>query len=163
MVLLGFVTLGSYWFYYYFSSRKELVRLGADIPTAWLIFIPFISTWWHYKWFKGGEHVTRAFNGTKFFLVATIPHIVLAAMVLCFIALSVTTTSSTVATYDDLEKISSSQSNDQLVSEPLTVIPISIIIFILLISAGMVVQEVQKRFNHFDPAKLRHKSRTPPS
>ncbi len=115
VVLLGFVTLGFYWLYYYFSTRKELVKLGADIPTAWLIFIPFISIWWHYKWFRGGEYVTRAFNGTKLFLIATIPLVL--AVIVCFIALSATTTSSTVTTYDNLEKISLSELNDQLAKE----------------------------------------------
>jgi hypothetical protein len=34
-------------------------RLGAKIPTAWLIIIPIVSIWWLWKYSEGVELVTK--------------------------------------------------------------------------------------------------------
>lgn len=87
MIVLTFVTLGIYWIYYYFSTRKELVKLGADVPTAWLIFIPFVNLYFYWQWFKGAEHVTQAFNGAKMFLIAVVgPFVVQIILIILLLA-----------------------------------------------------------------------------
>ncbi|GAI30384.1 unnamed protein product, partial [marine sediment metagenome] len=32
---------------------------GAQIPTAWLIIIPFVNIWWYWKFCEGVELVTN--------------------------------------------------------------------------------------------------------
>jgi uncharacterized protein DUF4234 len=58
--LLGLVTLGIYSLYWAISTKGEMNRLGEKIPTAWILLIPFIgSFWWYWEYAKGVEHVTN--------------------------------------------------------------------------------------------------------
>ena len=33
--------------------------MGAEIPTAWLIIIPFVNIYWLWRWSQGVEKVTK--------------------------------------------------------------------------------------------------------
>jgi hypothetical protein len=32
---------------------------GAEIPTAWLLLVPFVNYYWYWKYSQGAEHVTN--------------------------------------------------------------------------------------------------------
>lgn len=53
MILLMIVTLGIYILYWLAVTKKELNQLGAQIPTAWLIIIPFANIYFLYAFAKG--------------------------------------------------------------------------------------------------------------
>ena len=50
MFILGLVTLGIYYIYWYFATRRELIEKGAEIPSAWLFIIPFFNIYFLYKY-----------------------------------------------------------------------------------------------------------------
>jgi hypothetical protein len=58
VILLTFFTFGIYGLFWLVQTKDELVREGADIPTAWLLLIPFANLYWSWKWSGGVEHVT---------------------------------------------------------------------------------------------------------
>jgi hypothetical protein len=59
VVILTLVTCGFYGIYWYVSTKEEMKKLGADIPTAWLIIVPLVNLWWLWRWAKGVEQVTK--------------------------------------------------------------------------------------------------------
>jgi hypothetical protein len=59
VLLLLLITCGFYGIYWYVSTKIEMKKLGADIPTAWLLIIPFVNLWWLWRWAKGVEQVTQ--------------------------------------------------------------------------------------------------------
>jgi Domain of unknown function (DUF4234) len=59
VILLSFVTFGIYTLVWFVKTKNEMVRVGADIPTAWLLIVPIASIYWSWKWAGGVEHVTR--------------------------------------------------------------------------------------------------------
>lgn len=71
VVLLPFVTLGIYTIYWFVTTKGELNTKGANIPTAWLIIIPFVNIWWMWKYFEAAEQVTnKKVNGILMFVLA---------------------------------------------------------------------------------------------
>ena len=56
--LLTLVTFGIYGIFWLARTRGEMVRMGADIPTTFLIIVPLANIWYMWKWSKGVEHVT---------------------------------------------------------------------------------------------------------
>ncbi len=59
VLVFSVVTFGIYGIYWMVKTSWELNEAGADIPTAWLILIPFISIWWMWKVSEGIELVTQ--------------------------------------------------------------------------------------------------------
>ena len=59
VLLLPFVTFGIYSIYWMVKTKGEMNALGATIPTAWLLIIPFVNIWWYWKYCQGVEHVTN--------------------------------------------------------------------------------------------------------
>jgi hypothetical protein len=57
--LLTIFTCGIYHIYWLVQTKIEMKNLGADIPTAWLLIIPFANIYWLWCWAKGVEHVTK--------------------------------------------------------------------------------------------------------
>ena len=77
VLLLTLITCGIYGIYWYVSTKTEMKRLGADIPTAWLIIIPFVNLWWLWRWAKGVELVTKgAWGAVPAFLLCCLISIV---------------------------------------------------------------------------------------
>lgn len=70
VALLPFVTFGIYGLYWQVKTKGEMNSLGATIPTAWLIIIPFVNIWWLWKYSEGVEHVTGGkLNGVLSFIL----------------------------------------------------------------------------------------------
>jgi hypothetical protein len=60
VVVLTILTLGLiYPIIWFVKTKGEMVKQGADIPTAWLLLVPIASIYWFWKWSGGVEHATR--------------------------------------------------------------------------------------------------------
>ncbi len=59
VILLSIITLGIYSLFWYVVTKNEMNAKGAQIPTAWLIIIPFVNIWWYWKFCEGVELVTN--------------------------------------------------------------------------------------------------------
>lgn len=57
--LLTLITFGIYGIVWYVKTKGEMNKLGADIPTAWLLIIPFVNYYWLWKYSEGVEKVTK--------------------------------------------------------------------------------------------------------
>ena len=60
VIVLCFFTCGLYHIYWFVNTKIEMNRRGADIPTAWLILIPFVNIYWLWRWSQGVEKVTSS-------------------------------------------------------------------------------------------------------
>jgi hypothetical protein len=71
VLLLPLVTLSIYWLYWLVQTKTEMNSSGADIPTAWLLVIPFAGFWWEWKFGEGVDRVThgRMSAGVAFLLL----------------------------------------------------------------------------------------------
>ena len=59
VIILTFITFGIYGLVWMVKTKTEMNKAGADIPTAWMLLIPFIGPIiWQWKWAGGVEHVT---------------------------------------------------------------------------------------------------------
>jgi hypothetical protein len=56
---LPLITFGIYGIVWSVKTKNEMKRLGADIPTAWLIIIPLVNYYWYWKYAQGVEKVTN--------------------------------------------------------------------------------------------------------
>jgi len=59
LLVLFVVTFGIYQFVWAVQNKTRMNALGANIPTAWLLIIPFVNIWWMYKFSEGVGQVTR--------------------------------------------------------------------------------------------------------
>lgn len=59
VIILSIITFGIYHIYWYVKTKDEMVELGAEIPTGWLLIIPIVQIYWIWKWCVGVEHVSR--------------------------------------------------------------------------------------------------------
>jgi EamA domain-containing membrane protein RarD len=49
-----------YSLYWLISTAREMRKnYGAEIPTAWLLIIPFVNIWWMWKYCQGVDKVTE--------------------------------------------------------------------------------------------------------
>ena len=64
--LLPSFTLLIYFFVWMVSTKNEMKRRGAAIPTAWLWIVPFGGIYWTWKYSKGVELVTKGKMSTGF-------------------------------------------------------------------------------------------------
>ncbi len=51
--ILTIITIGIYFIYWAVKTKTELKRAGADIPTAFLVIIPFANIYFWYKYSIG--------------------------------------------------------------------------------------------------------------
>jgi len=58
VIILSIITFGIYALVWMVKTKGEMVKAGADIPTAWLLIVPIASIYWMWKWAGGVEHVT---------------------------------------------------------------------------------------------------------
>lgn len=49
MIVLMLITFGLYIIYWLFVTRNEFNRAGAQVPTAWLFFLPIANFYFLYK------------------------------------------------------------------------------------------------------------------
>ena len=52
------ITFGIYTIVWWVKTKNEMVRLGASIPTAWLIIVPIAQLYWFYTYCQAAEQVT---------------------------------------------------------------------------------------------------------
>ena len=64
ILLLPIVTLGIYSLYWLVRTKTEMNNCGAEIPTAWLLVIPFAGFWWEWKFGEGVDKVTHGHMST---------------------------------------------------------------------------------------------------
>lgn len=60
VLLLSLFTGGIYAIFWFIWTKDEMNRLGADIPTGWLMIIPFANYYFYWKWCVGVERATKA-------------------------------------------------------------------------------------------------------
>lgn len=60
MILLYIVTFGIYSLYWSVSTKNEMNKLGANVPTAWLLIVPFVSIYWLWKYSEAVEQTTHS-------------------------------------------------------------------------------------------------------
>ena len=60
VLILSIITFGIYALVWAVKTKTEMNALGAQIPTAWLLIIPFVNLWWLWKYSEGVERVSRA-------------------------------------------------------------------------------------------------------
>jgi hypothetical protein len=58
VIFFSIITFGIYAIVWNVKTKNEMNKLGAEIPTAWLIIIPIVNIYWVWKYSKGVEHVT---------------------------------------------------------------------------------------------------------
>lgn len=59
VIVLTLVTFGIYGIVWQVKTKNEMNRLGANIPTAWLIIVPIANIYWLWKYCEGVEKVTK--------------------------------------------------------------------------------------------------------
>lgn len=64
-----FLTFGIYSLYWQVVTKGELNSKGAQIPTAWLIIVPFVNLWWLWKYCEGVEQVAGMSGPVAFLLL----------------------------------------------------------------------------------------------
>jgi hypothetical protein len=56
---LSLITFGIYALVWQVKTKGELNRLGANIPSAWLIIVPLANLYWIWKYCEGVEQVSH--------------------------------------------------------------------------------------------------------
>ncbi|MDI6806281.1 MAG: DUF4234 domain-containing protein [Candidatus Aenigmarchaeota archaeon] len=79
--LLGIITLGIYFIYWYVKTKNEMNELGAKIPTAWLLIIPIANIYWMYRYAEGFAKITKKESTVLWFLLFIIIPIIVPAIV----------------------------------------------------------------------------------
>ena len=59
VLVLTLFTFGIYGLIWTVKTKGEMVRCGADIPTAWLLIVPIANIYFQWKFCGGVEHVTQ--------------------------------------------------------------------------------------------------------
>jgi hypothetical protein len=70
VVILTFITFGIYGIYWVAKTKGEMVEKGADIPTTWLVIVPFANIYYFWKYAAGVEQVSSGnSNGVLVFVL----------------------------------------------------------------------------------------------
>ena len=72
VIILTIITFGIYAIVWHVKTKGEMVSLGADIPTAWLLIVPIASIYWFWKWCQGVEKTTNGKLSAPVALILTI-------------------------------------------------------------------------------------------
>jgi hypothetical protein len=59
ILLLSVFTFGIYYLYWIVATKEELNRVGADIPTAWCLIIPFVNFYFWYRYAQGYVKIVK--------------------------------------------------------------------------------------------------------
>ena len=71
VIILSIITLGIYFIYWIVQTKGEINSLGADIPTAWFIIVPFGNFYFLYKYCDAfSEYVKKDKLGPVWFLIS---------------------------------------------------------------------------------------------
>jgi hypothetical protein len=78
LVILTLVTFGAYPLFWFFKTRKEINSLGANIPSAWLLFLPFGNLYFNYKYAQAfDQYVKKDGLALIYFIISIIPFILI--------------------------------------------------------------------------------------
>lgn len=70
MFFLSIVTLGIYHIYWIVKTKTAMNKLGAHIPTAWLMIVPFVNFYFGWKFCNAfAEKVQKDNNEISYFLL----------------------------------------------------------------------------------------------
>jgi len=70
VLFLPFITFGIYGIVWLVKTKDEMNSLGAQIPTAWLLIVPFANLYWLWVYGTGVALVTKgAFSALGSFLL----------------------------------------------------------------------------------------------
>ncbi|MCA9514815.1 MAG: DUF4234 domain-containing protein [Myxococcales bacterium] len=70
VVVLTIITFGIYALVWYVTTKNEMnTKFDAQIPTAWLLIIPFVNIYWIWAYSAGVEKVTKQPAATTFLLL----------------------------------------------------------------------------------------------
>lgn len=59
VLLLPLITFGIYGLVWLVKTKNEMNNLGATIPTAWLLIVPFVNLYWMWMYAEGVGRVTN--------------------------------------------------------------------------------------------------------
>ena len=79
--VLGILTLGIYFIYWFIKTKDEMNAMGAQIPTAWLLIIPIANIYWIYKYAEGFAKIAKKESTILWFLLFWLVGIVTPAIV----------------------------------------------------------------------------------
>ena len=80
--VLGIITCGIYFIYWFWKSKNDINELGGDIPPAWMYLIPVVNVYWLYRYAKSfSEVIKRDDNTILWFLLFFLVGIVAPAIV----------------------------------------------------------------------------------
>ena len=63
------ITLGIYGIYWFVSTKNEFNSLGAKVPTAWLLIIPFVNIYWLFKYYQAFAINVKKDNATALWFI----------------------------------------------------------------------------------------------
>ncbi len=70
--ILSILTLGIYFIYWLVSTKNEINKSEAKIPTAWLLILPIINLYWLYKYCNGFAKLKKSNITISLFLLSII-------------------------------------------------------------------------------------------
>jgi len=80
--VLGIITLGIYFLYWFYKTKEEINGLGGNIPTAILLIIPIANIYWLYRYAESFSKFVKKDNNTAlWFLVFWLVTIIAPAIV----------------------------------------------------------------------------------
>jgi UDP-N-acetylmuramyl pentapeptide phosphotransferase/UDP-N-acetylglucosamine-1-phosphate transferase len=81
--ILGIITLGIYFIYWYVKTKREInENFGAAISTCWLLIIPIANIYWMYRYAEAyAYYVKRDSNTTLWALLFILISIITPALV----------------------------------------------------------------------------------
>jgi len=81
--VLGFITLGIYFLYWYIQTKREInENFGASIPTCWLLIIPIANIYWIFKYAEAYSiYVLKDDNTALWALIFILVGIIVPALV----------------------------------------------------------------------------------
>lgn len=83
VIVLSVLSFGIYALIWQVQTKTELNRMyAADIPTAWILLVPFIGPlYFMWKWSAGAEKATGTSGITVFLLMLAVPIVGIPVMV----------------------------------------------------------------------------------
>ena len=72
VIILSLFTGGIYQIIWYVKTKIEMNKIGGQIPSAWLIIIPFVGIYWLWKYYAEGVRLFQSANykGTMVFALS---------------------------------------------------------------------------------------------
>jgi hypothetical protein len=62
--VLGILTCGIYFLYWFWKSKQDINELGGDIPPAWMLLIPIANIYWLYRYAEAFSKYVKGDDNT---------------------------------------------------------------------------------------------------